>query len=74
MNLDGSRGRAFGETFDSARSGSEIEVRGPLFYWTASLRGDQGTTMGCFLIGSSYTGHGFGKCKSNAGNEYSVEF
>ncbi len=65
---------AFGETFDSSRSGSEIEVRGPLFYWTASLRGDRGTIMGCFLIGSSYTGHGFGKCKSDAGNEYSVEF
>ena len=65
---------AFGETFDSARSGSEIEVRGPLFYWTASLRGDRGMTMGCFFIGSSYTGHGFGKCKSDAGNEYSIEF
>jgi hypothetical protein len=65
---------AFGETFDSAGSGSQIAVRGPLFYWTASLRGDRGTTMGCFLIGSSYTGHGFGKCKSDAGNEYSFEF
>ncbi len=65
---------AFGETFDSARSGSEVAVQGPLFYWTASLRGDQGTTMGCYLIGSSYTGHGFGKCKSDAGNEYSIDF
>ncbi len=65
---------AFGETFNSARSGAEVEVHGPLFYWTASLRGDRGTTMGCFLIGSSYTGHGFGKCKSDGGNEYSVEF
>ena len=65
---------AFGETFNSARSGSEIAVRGPLFYWTASLGGDRGTTMRCYLIGSSYTGHGFGKCKSDAGHEYSVEF
>jgi hypothetical protein len=65
---------AFGETFDSARSGSEVAVRGPLFYWTASLRGDQGTAMGCYLIGSSYTGHGFGKCKTDTGYEYSLEF
>ncbi len=65
---------AFGETFDDEGKGSEMAVRGPLFYWTASLRGDRGTTMGCYFIGSSYTGHGFGKCKSNAGNEYSVEF
>ena len=65
---------AFGETFNSALRGSEMAVRGPLFFWTASLRGDRGTTMRCYLIGSSYTGHGFGKCKSDAGHEYSVEF
>jgi hypothetical protein len=65
---------AHGETFDSAAGGSEVTVRGPLFYWTASLRGNQGTTMECYLIGSSYTGHGFGKCKSETNHEYSVEF
>ena len=65
---------AHGETFDSEAGKSEVTVRGPLFYWTASLRGSRGTTMGCYLIGSAYTGHGFGKCKSDAGHEYSVEF
>lgn len=65
---------AYGESFDRAPGKSQLAVRGPLFYWTASLRGNRGTTMGCYLIGSAYTEHGFGKCKSEAGNEYSVEF
>jgi hypothetical protein len=65
---------AYGESFDRAPGKSELAVRGPLIYWTASLWGDRGTTMGCYLIGSSYTEHGFGRCKSNAGSEYSVEF
>ena len=65
---------AYGESFDRAPGKSEMAVRGPLFYWTASLGGDRGTTMRCYLIGSSYTGHGFGKCKSDEGHEYSVEF
>jgi hypothetical protein len=61
---------AYGETFNKSR----IFVKGPLFYWTASLRGDRGTTMGCYFVGSSYTGSGFGRCKSHAGKEYSAEF
>ncbi len=65
---------AYGETFNSASGKSEIVVKGPLFYWTASLQGDRGSSMGCFLVGSSYTGHGFGRCKSRIGKEYSVEF
>jgi hypothetical protein len=65
---------ASGETFNSASGNSETGVRGPLFYWTASLRGDKGTTMGCYFIGSSYTGHGFGRCKTHTGKEYSAEF
>jgi hypothetical protein len=65
---------AYGESFNSTSGKSELMVRGPLFYWSASLVGDRGTRMGCYLIGSSYTGHGFGKCKSDAGQEYSVEF
>lgn len=65
---------AYGETFNSASDNSETVVKGPLFYWTASLLGDRGTTMGCYFIGSSHTGHGFGRCKSQTGKEYSVEF
>ena len=65
---------AYGESFDKAREKSEMTVRGPLFYWSASLTGNRGTKMGCYLIGSSYTGHGFGKCKTDAGQEYTVEF
>lgn len=65
---------AYGELFSSASGHSGTTVSGPLFYWIASLRSDRETTMGCYLIGSSYTGHGFGRCKSDSGKEYSVEF
>ena len=65
---------AYGESFDKTREKSESMVRGPLFYWSASLTGNRGTTMGCYLIGSSYTGHGFGKCRTDAGHEYTVDF
>ena len=49
-------------------------ITGPLFYWVASLQGDRRTVLGCFLIGSSYTGSGFGRCKSQSGQEYNVDF
>ncbi|HLN88035.1 MAG TPA: hypothetical protein VK200_16265 [Candidatus Limnocylindrales bacterium] len=49
-------------------------VSGPLFYWTASLQGDRRMALGCFLIGSAYTGHGFGRCKSQTGKEFHVDF
>jgi len=65
---------AYGETFNSASGNSTKAVSGPLFYWTASLSGERGTIMGCYLIGSSYTGRGLGRCKSQTGKEYSVEF
>lgn len=65
---------AYGESFNSVSGNSGTAVSGPLFYWIASLRSDRETTMGCYFIGSSYTGHGFGRCKSHSGKEYSVEF
>jgi hypothetical protein len=65
---------AYGETFDITAGNFETGVRGPLFYWTASLRGNKGTTIGCHFIGSSYTGHGFGRCKNHTGKEYTLEF
>jgi hypothetical protein len=65
---------AYGETFSKGTTNSETAVKGPLFYWVASLRGNKGATMGCYFIGSSYTGHGFGRCKTHAGKEYSAEF
>ena len=55
-------------------AGSATVVSGPLFYWTALLQGDRGTTMDCYFIGSSYTNHGFGSCKSRMGEEYSADF
>jgi hypothetical protein len=64
---------AYGEVFNSA-PGSTVAVRGPLFYWTASLSSSQGHALACYFLGSSYTGHGFGRCKSRTGKEYSVEF
>ena len=65
---------AYGETSKSGSGNSGSGIKGPLFYWTASLQGDKGATMGCYFIGSSYTGHGFGRCKSHTGKEYMVEF
>lgn len=49
-------------------------ISGPLFYWVASLQGDRRSVLGCFLIGSSYTGSGFGRCKSQTGREFRIDF
>jgi hypothetical protein len=62
---------AHGKTFNNA---SGTVVKGPLVYWIASLGGDRGTTMACFIIGSSHAGHALGKCKSNTEKEYTLEF
>lgn len=65
---------AYGENYNQA-SGKPLHiVKGPLFYWTANLQGDRRTTMQCFLIGSSSTGHGLGRCKGRTGKEFTVEF
>lgn len=65
---------AHGETFDPAARKSQTTVRGPLLYWSAFLSGERGTRMLCYLIGSSYSGPGFGKCKTDPGHEYTVQF
>jgi len=64
---------AQGESYNRETGKAVQRVTGPLFYWTASLRGDKRTTMQCFLIGSSYTGRGLGRCKGGD-KEYTVEF
>jgi hypothetical protein len=66
--------KAYGENFNPAAERSRSVVSGPLFYWTANLQGDKRTHMQCFLIGSSYSGRGLGRCKSAGGKEYTVEF
>lgn len=65
---------AYGQSPDTGSGNSKTEVKGPLFYWIAPLRGEKGTAMTCYFIGSSYTGHGFGRCKHQTGKEYAVEF
>jgi hypothetical protein len=70
----GLTGSAYREAPADAPGDAVAALRGPLFYWTALLRGNRGTTMECYLIGSSYTNHGFGSCRSHAGEEYSVDF
>jgi hypothetical protein len=65
---------AYGENYNGASGKSPQMVSGPLFYWTASLQGDKRTVMQCFLIGSTYTGHGLGRCKAAEAREYTVEF
>jgi hypothetical protein len=64
---------AYGENYNQA-SGAALHVKGPLFYWMANLEGDRRTIMQCFLIGSSATGHGLGRCKGRMGKEFTVEF
>jgi hypothetical protein len=64
----------YGETFDSTAAESARVVIGPLFYWTANLQGDKRTLMQCFLIGSSHSARGLGRCKGLAGKEYTVQF
>ena len=65
---------AYGENYNQGSGKPLHVVKGPLFFWTASLQGDRRTTMQCFLIGSSSTGHGLGRCKDRTGKEFTVEF
>jgi len=64
----------YGESFDPAAGQSQRTVSGPLFYWIAKLQGDKQPFMQCFLIGSSHSARGLGRCKSAGGKEYTVEF
>jgi hypothetical protein len=64
---------AYEEPLDRASGAPGKLVSGPLYYWTASLQGDRGTSMGCYFIQSSYTARSLGRCKSHSGKEYSAE-
>jgi hypothetical protein len=68
------RETAYAEPLDGAPGKPGVAVSGPLFYWMANLQGDRRTSMQCFLIGSSYTGKGIGRCRGPAGKDYLVEF
>lgn len=61
----------YGEIFGAEAAQA---VAGPLFYWTAHLEGDRRTSMRCFLIGSTRSNRGLGRCKASAGKEYTVQF
>lgn len=61
----------FGESFETPDAPM---IAGPLFYWTASLQGDRRTTMRCFLIRSTHSTRGLGRCKGLGGKEYTVQF
>lgn len=65
---------AYADPVAAAQGRPTKSITGPLFYWVASLQGDRRTVLGCFLIGSSYTGGGFGRCKSQSGREYNIDF
>lgn len=65
---------AYAEPLGGPPGQTGTAVSGPLFYWTANLQGDRRTTMQCFLIGSSYTGKGIGRCRGPTGKDYLVEF
>jgi hypothetical protein len=60
---------------DAVLAGKKTKIiSGPLFYWIAHLQGDRRTVLGCYLVGSAYTGNGFGRCKSQSGNEFRIDF
>jgi hypothetical protein len=63
-----------GESFAAATVPNARMVRGPLFFWTTTLRGAKERVIQCFLIGSSHSARGLGRCKGPAGKEYTVEF
>lgn len=65
---------AYADPVAAAAGRPSKSISGPLFYWVASLQGDRRTVLGCFFIGSSYTGNGFGRCKSQSGQEYNIDF
>lgn len=65
---------AYAEPVDGPTAQPAKSVSGPLFYWIAALQGDRRLVLGCYLIGSFYTGRGFGRCKSQSGKEYLVDF
>ena len=64
----------YGESFEKMPEESARSVTGPLFYWTAHLEGDKRSFMRCFLIGSSHSASGLGRCKGATGKEYTVSF
>jgi hypothetical protein len=64
----------YGESFDKSAGETARKVTGPLLYWTANLQGDKRTLMQCFLIGSSHSVRGLGRCKGPSGKEYTVSF
>ena len=65
---------AYGENLQAEADAGRTRVAGPLFYWIAHLRGNRGSSMICLLVGSSYTGHGFGRCKNHLGKEFTALF
>ena len=65
---------AYADPAAAAKGRPTKTITGPLFYWVASLQGDRRTVLDCFFIGSSYTGSGFGRCKSRSGKEYNIDF
>lgn len=68
------RDAAYGKALQDGAEGSGKLVGGPLIYWMGSLAGNRGTSMACYIIGSSRSGHGLGRCKSHTGKEYGLEF
>ena len=64
----------YGESFDKTSGEGARSITGPLIYWTAHLQGDKRTLMQCFLIGSSHSTRGLGRCKGASGKEYTVSF
>ena len=72
-SASGPTGSAFGSAQASAYGQSVNVTTGGQFQGMGILTGE-GTVIQCFYVGSMRTNNGFGKCKSNKGKEYDLQF
>jgi hypothetical protein len=66
-------GTVLSNAYGSARGSTFTQTTGGRFNGMGVLTG-RGTVMQCFYMGSMRTSNGIGKCKSNHGKEYDLQF
>jgi hypothetical protein len=69
----GPGGMAVGREYGSATGSSRTRTTADRFHGMGVITGKD-TVMQCFYMGSMNTNNGIGKCKSNKGKEYDLQF
>jgi hypothetical protein len=69
----GPGGMTIGSTHGSATGSSRTRTTAGRFHGMGVITGKE-TVMQCFYIGSMNTNNGIGRCKSNQGKEYDLQF